>query len=50
MGELLSREVFEKAYEKVLSGELRPVDVKKQYDLNNSTYYRYCKEYKQSRQ
>ena len=46
----LSREVFEKAYEKVLSGELRPVDVKKQYDLNNSTYYRYCKEYKQSRQ
>lgn len=42
---VLSKEEFAKAYRKVLSGDLRPCDVKKQYDLNNSTYYRYCKEY-----
>ena len=35
---------FREEYQKVLSGEKRPVDIIKEFGLTNSTYYRYKKE------
>lgn len=41
----LDYDVFRKEYEKVLKGELRPVDVMKKLSLTKATYYNYRKQY-----
>lgn len=43
---LISAERFTMEYQRVLSGELRPVDVMRKLKLSKSTYYRYVKEQK----
>lgn len=40
---------FSGGYEKVLSGEIRPVDLMKQLNITKPTYYRYKKEYEVDR-
>lgn len=41
---------FSGGYDRVLSGELRPIDLMKQLNLSKPTYYRYKKEYEASGQ
>ena len=38
---IMSQEEFSEHYEKVLSGELRPFELMKQFGKSKSTYYRY---------
>jgi len=37
--------VFKPEYEKVLRGELKPTELRRQLDLPSTTYYRYTKQY-----
>lgn len=42
----MSPEEFAKEYQRVITGELKPFELMKQLKLNESTYYRYIREYK----
>lgn len=42
---IMSQEESFKQYKKVLSGELRPFELMKQFGMSKSTFYRYVKEY-----
>lgn len=41
----MSSEEFAAAYQRVLSGELRPTEFMRKYDMKSSTYYRYKRGY-----
>lgn len=46
---IIDSNIFVKEYEKVLSGELRPVDVMNKLNLKKPTYYKYRKQYEDKR-
>lgn len=42
----MSKEAFKEAYQEVINGNMRTSELQKKLDINESTYYRYVKEYK----